>query len=213
VINQVIQPLLNGIQSIRTGVQGLYEQQIWPQSMIGGAESWFGTIAGLFYQPFETDFLLPVNSATLATPQAFEQALLSRSSGSIGSLGSLYTQLYGPVPPTTQASASARMRMDIDDAMAQDGMKQSLLWDQAQSGNDQAAAAIEGLGAFEAPGSAPFHTAAGASAQLRAALLQLRIVSAMLRQEAAKLAEENMPRKESARQTQRLQNDITAAMP
>jgi hypothetical protein len=209
VINRVIQPILNGINGIRSGIQAFYQQTLWPQNLIATVQRWFMTMSATLYNPFENDFLLPIHSATLPTPQSFEQALLSRTATGMGQLGSLYTQVYGPLPPPRQVSPSLQMRMDVDDAIAQDSMKQALAYDQAQSNNDQAATALEAAGPDQAPGSAPFNTAVGACAQLRSSLIQLRIVSAMLRQESAKLAEENVYRKESTRQSQRLQHEVT----
>ncbi|MFZ0589042.1 MAG: hypothetical protein WAM39_01035 [Bryobacteraceae bacterium] len=213
VINHVIQPILNGISSIRSDMQTFYQQTLWPQTLIATAQQLFTTISASLHNPFENDLLLPIHSATLAAPQSFEQAMLSRAVTSMGQLGSLYTQVYGSVPAATQVSPTLQMRMDMDDAIAQDSMKQALAYDQGQANNDQAATVLEAAGPEQAPGSAPFHTAAGACAQLRSSLIQLRIVSAMLRQESAKLAEENTYRKESARQAQRLQHEVTGALP
>lgn len=213
VINNVIGPLLGGITNIRTGVQNFYQQTLWPQNLIGSNQQWFVAMGNQFYGPFENDFLLPTNSATLPAPQALEQLLLSRNAGNVGPLGGSYSQVYGPLPPTTQVSAALLARMDMDDALAQDGMKQALVFDQAQTSHDQAATSLETAGPNQAPGSAPFNTAGGTSAQLRSALTQLRLAAAMLRAESAKLADDNFYRKESARQAQRLQNDITVVLP
>jgi hypothetical protein len=213
VINNVIGPLLGGINNTQSGMLNFYQQTVWSQNLIGGNQQWFIAMANQFYRLFENDFQLRTKSATLPAPQAFEQILLSRNAANVGALGGSYTQVYGPLPPPTQTSASLLARMDMDDALAQDGMKQALVFDQAQGSSDQAATSLETAGPNQAPGSAPFNTAGGASAELRAALTELRMEAAMLRTESAKLADDNFYRKESSRQAQRLQNDVTFVLP
>jgi len=72
------------------------------------------------------------NSATLALPCSWSRCS-EAPIGSIGQIPSLYTQVYQPVALVGIASRAAQL-MDIDDAMAMDSLKTSMVSDQTTQG-------------------------------------------------------------------------------
>src|SRR5262245_34349576 len=85
--------------------------------------------------------------------------------------------------------------MDIDDSLALNTLKTSKATDQMgdlilESGNR-----IEDEASLAAPGSAPFLTAAAMAANIQSQAMMQKMLAAILRQEAARIAHENTVRK------------------
>src|SRR5262249_21144056 len=107
-----------------------------------------------------------------------------------------YSRVFGLLPTDTNADVPTRSIIDIDDAVALDALKTAKVGDQIadqvlDSGNQ-----IEDEGKSAAPGSAPFLTAASIAANIQSQAMMQKMLAAMLRQEAARLAHENALRKQ-----------------
>jgi hypothetical protein len=148
------------------------------------------------------------NSATLALPMQLESMFRGAQSGSIGQIPSLYAQVYQPVALVGIAQPGQRNLMDIDDAMAMDSLKTSMVSDQTTQGMLTLADSLEQQAMTAAPGSASMVTAQARVADLVTQAQLAKMLAAQLRQEATKLAHQNATLKHSATTTQNLFNQI-----
>jgi hypothetical protein len=98
--------------------------------------------------------------------------------------------------------------MDIDDAMAMDSLKTSMVSDQTTQGMLTLADSLEQQAMTAAPGSASMVTAQARVADLETQAQLAKMLAAQLRQEATKLAHQNALLKQRSVATQTLQNQI-----
>jgi hypothetical protein len=82
--------------------------------------------------------------------------------------------------------------MDIDDALGQQSLKTTLIADQGQDVMLATANQMENQVALSAPGSAPFITAQAQVANLRCQAFMQKMLAAELRQEAGRIAHDNV---------------------
>jgi hypothetical protein len=106
-----------------------------------------------------------------------------------------YYQAFGALPSADQADPLARNMIDIDDSLALNTLKTSKATDQVGdlilgSGNQ-----IEDEARLAAPGSVPFLTASAMASNIQSQAMMQKLLAAMLRQEAARIAHENAVRK------------------
>jgi len=148
------------------------------------------------------------NSATLALPMQLESMFRGAQSGSMGQIPAIYTQVYQPVALVGIAQPGQRNLMDIDDAMAMDSLKTSMVSDQTTQGMLALADSLEQQAMIAAPGSASMVTAQARVADLVTQAQLAKMLAAQLRQEATKLAHQNATLKHSATTTQNLFNQI-----
>jgi hypothetical protein len=98
--------------------------------------------------------------------------------------------------------------MDIDDALAMDSLKTTIVSDQTSQTLLSLADSLEQQAATAAPGSAPILTAQGRVTELITQAQLAKMLTAELRQEAAKLAHQNALLRQSASATRNLQNQL-----
>jgi hypothetical protein len=103
---------------------------------------------------------------------------------------------------------------DMDDAMAQDNLMMLKQADQAQDLQLQLANQIESLAGnpsidISAPGTSSLITAAAVSGEIRSQAVTQKMLAAMMRQEAARVAHDNAIRKRNAAYAGQLQTDMT----
>ena len=103
---------------------------------------------------------------------------------------------------------------DMDDALAQDNLMLLKAADQAQDLELQAADQIENLVGnssinMSAPGSSSLITAAAVSAEIKSQAIMQKMMAAMMRQEAGRVAHDNALRKRAATFAGQLQNNMT----
>ena len=113
-------------------------------------------------------------------------------------LAQAYYRTYGAVPASADADQLTRNLIDIDDAMTLGTLKTLKASDRTsdlilQSGNQ-----IEDQARSAAPGSAPFLTAASVAANIQSQAMMQKMLAAMIRQEAARIAHDNTRRKREA---------------
>ena len=107
-----------------------------------------------------------------------------------------YYRVFGSLPPDTNANPPTRNLIDMDDALALNTLKTLKAGERMadlilESGNQ-----IEDEARYSAPGSAPFLTAASMAANIQSQAMMQKMLAAMVRQEAARVAHENAMRKQ-----------------
>jgi hypothetical protein len=199
---------LREMRKVSAAVNNFRQQIIWPLALINKTRSFVSaTRAHYTGLMFQTEGLKN-NSATLALPMQLESMFRGAQSGSIGQIPSLYTQVYQPVALAGIAQPGQRNLMDIDDAMAMDSLKTSMVSDQTTQRMLTLADSLEQQAMTSAPGLASMVTAQARVADLVTQAQVAKMLAAQLRQEATKLAHQNATLKHSATTTRNLFNQI-----
>jgi hypothetical protein len=203
---------LKAISQISQQVQTLEQTTMWPLAALNQARGFvsnsISSFRGQMNQLFNTKF----SSATLAGPQQFESILHSRLSTQIPSLQASFTTTFGTIPQPKSASPQDRVMMDIDDALGQQNLKTTLIADQAQDVLLQTADQMENQVALSTPGSNPYITAQAQLANLRCQAYMQKMLAAELRQEAGRIAHDNVLVKRRSTSTTGINSLITGAL-
>jgi hypothetical protein len=199
---------LSEMRKISAAVNNFRQQIIWPLALINQTRSFVSATRAHYTGLMSQIEGLKNNSATLVLPMQLESMFRGAQSGSIGQIPSLYTQVYQPVALSGIAQPGQRNLMDIDDAMAMDSLKTSMVSDQTTQGMLTLADSLEQQAMTAAPGSASMVTAQARVADLVTQAQFAKMLAAQLRQEATKLAHQNATLKHSATTTQNLFNQI-----
>src|SRR5229473_381627 len=144
----------------------------------------------------------PISAINLAKSQI--QSIIARFRGVIQSIMTI----------NPHTATQDRDMTDMDDALAQDNLMLLKVADQAQDLELQAADQIESLVGnpninVSAPGSSSLITAAAVSAEIKSQAIMQKMMAAMLRQEAGRVAHDNAIRKRTATFAGQLQNNMT----
>lgn len=201
VINGLIKTALNSINAVRTAISNFYQRVTWPVALINQAKAMVTQMIGQYRSLMQSIFNINLNSATLANPAALESVMRNHQINDFASLSSSFQSMYGSVPTATAASPADRTMIDMDDALAVDNLKTLKESDAADDLTLQEANNIENAASQAAPGSAPFLTATAVVASIESQALTQKMLAAELRQEAARLAHENVLRKRGATMT------------
>jgi hypothetical protein len=200
--------VLSEMRKVSAAVNNFRQKIIWPLALINQTRSFVGATRAHYTGLMSQIEGLKNNSATLALPMQLESMFRGAQSGSIGQIPSLFTQVYQPVALAGIAQPGQRNLMDIDDAMAMDSLKTSIVSDQTTQGMLTLADSLEQQAMTAAPGSASMVTAQARVADLVTQAQLAKMLAAQLRQEATKLAHQNATLKHSATTTQTLFNQI-----
>jgi hypothetical protein len=203
---------LKEITTITQQTQRLYQQVMWPLAEINQARGFVSTSIHGYRNRMTSIFYLPVQSATLQGPQQLEQILHSRDTTRLTALGSSFHTNYGTVPVANTANDQDRLMMDMDDALGQENLKQTVAADQGADTILVVANALENQAATTTPGSAPFITAQAQVANLRCQAFMQRMLAAELRQEAGRIAHDNTLMKRRAQNVGSIGNTINSAL-
>jgi hypothetical protein len=198
---------LNEMRKVSTEINNFRQKIIWPLALINQTRSFVSATRAHYTGLMSQIEGLKNNSATLTLPMQLE-SMFRGASGSIGQIPSLYTQVYQPVALAGIAQPGQRNLMDIDDAMAMDSLKTSMVSDQTTQRMLTLADSLEQQAATAAPGSASMVTAQARVADLVTQAQLAKMLAAQLRQEATKLAHQNALLKQRSVATQTLQNQI-----
>jgi len=183
---------LSQINALTQEMQQLHQQIVWPLALVNQARGFVSNSINS-YRGFMTQvFTLKSPSATLASPQQLETILHSRQSSQIPALQASFATNYGTVPAVNVASPQDRVMMDIDDALGQQSLKTTLIADQGQDVILATANQMENQVALSTPGSSPFITAQAQVANLRCQAFMQKMLAAELRQEAGRIAHDNV---------------------
>jgi hypothetical protein len=195
IINGGIRSVLNAIATVSQSIETLYEETVWPVQLINRARNSISSLIAQFRGVMDRIYREPVGSATLPTPAGLDSIIRNRRTNDFPNLTQSYYQAFGALPAADRADPLARNMIDIDDSLALNTLKTSKATDQVgdlilQSGNQ-----IEDEARLAAPGSAPFLTAVARASNIQSQAMMQRMLAAMLRQEAARIAHENAVRK------------------
>ena len=203
---------LSQINALTQEMQQLHQQIVWPLALVNQARGFVSNSINS-YRGFMTQvFTLKSPSATLASPQQLETILHSRQSSQIPALQASFAANYGTVPAVNAASPQDRVMMDIDDALGQQSLKTTLIADQGQDVILATANQMENQVALSTPGSAPFITAQAQVANLRCQAFMQKMLAAELRQEAGRIAHDNVLMKRKSTATGAINSLITGTL-
>jgi hypothetical protein len=183
---------LKTINEVTQGMQQMYQQAVWPLARINQARGFVANSIANYRGYMTQVFYTPFKSATLVNPQQLESILHSRQSAQVSALQTSFTTNYGAVPQENIASPQDRVMMDIDDALAQENLKTTLIADQGSDLVLETANQIENQVAVSTPGSDPYLTAQAQVANLRCQAFMQKMLAAELRQEAGRIAHDNV---------------------
>lgn len=203
---------LKAINQMTTEVQQLYQETVWPLAMINQARGFVANSITTYRGYMTQVFTLSSPSATLPNPQQLETILHSRTSTQIPALESSYATNYGTVPQVNQAAPQDRLMIDIDDALGQENLKTTLIADQGQDVILATANQMENQVAVSTPGSNPFLTAPAQVANLRCQAYMQKMLAADLRQEAGRIAHDNVLVKRRAASAGDLNQFVSGAL-
>ena len=203
---------LSEINQMTHQLQQLYQQTLWPLALLNQARG-FVSNSITSYRGYMTQvFSLKSSSATLAGPQQLEAILHSRQSAQIPALQTSFLTNYGAVAPVNTASPQDRVMMDIDDALGQETLKTTLISDQGQDVILSTANQMENQAAVSTPGSTPLITAQAQVANLRCQAFMQKMLAAELRQEAGRIAHDNVLTKRRASAAGAINNLVTGTL-
>jgi hypothetical protein len=204
-LKSVVAKPLSQIQQIEQQAVNFEQQVVYPASAITNARGLASQFQGQLRQMTQI-FQLPVNSATLPTPQQLEQALLSHNPQSTAQIGQKYTAVYGGVMPAQDAPQPVRDMVDATDAEAQAALKKAIEIDALADIEIAAADKINQQIQSAAPGSAPILEAQAAAWNVRANAYTQSAMAELIRVRSIDLANASANVKFSANSNSILRN-------
>jgi hypothetical protein len=211
-INGSIRGTLTEMGSVMRTIDQLHEHVVWPVQSIQEARSSVGTLVLRFRNSLRTIHTVAVNSATLPSPSRLEATIRNRQTSDLATLIQTYYQTFGTLPSPADADPIARNLIDADDAMALGTLKALKASDRSADLILQSGDHIEDEARMAAPGSAPFLTATSVAANIQSQAMMQRMLAAMIRQEAARIAHENSRRKRYGLLAARARQDISDSL-
>ena len=203
---------LQAINQVTGEMQQLYQANVWPLTLVNQARGFVSNSIASYRGYMTRVFDTPFESATLPNPQQLEAVLHSRQSSQAPALQTSFSANYGSVPPVNAASPQDRVMMDIDDSLGQENLKTTLVADQGQDLILQTANQMENQVAVSAPGSDPYITAQAQVANLRCQAFMQKMLAAELRQEAGRIAHDNVLVKRRAMAAGDIDNLVSGAL-
>ena len=205
---------LTSINVVLGKLFSLFTQTVWPLAKINLAKSQIRSIIAQFLGVLQSIMSINPHTATLPHPIALENIIRDRSAADFSSVPPAYVNTYRAVPQAGNIAPQDRDLTDMDDAMAQDNLMMLKESDQAQDLQLQLANQIESLVGnpsinISAPGSSSLITAAAVAGEIQSQAVTQKMLAAMLRQEAARVAHDNAIRKRNAAYAGQLQTDMT----
>ena len=205
---------LTSINVVLGKLFSLFTQTVWPLAKINLAKSQIRSIIAQFLGVLQSIMSVNPHTATLPHPVALENVMRDRSAVDVYAVPPAYVNTYRPVPQAGNIAPQERDLTDMDDAMAQDNLMMLKESDQAQDLQLQLANQIESLVGnpsinISAPGSSSLITAAAVAGEIQSQAVTQKMLAAMLRQEAARVAHDNAIRKRNAAYAGQLQTDMT----
>ena len=203
---------LKAINQVAQQMQQLYQTTVAPLAAINQARGFVANSINTYRGQMSQVFNTPFTSAVTPGPQQFESLLHSRASAEIPALQVSFTSNFGSIPSVNAASPQDRVMMDVDDALGQENLKTTLIADQGADVVLQTANRMENQVALSTPGSDPFLTAQAQVANLRSQAYIQKMLAAELRQEAGRIAHDNVLVKRRTAATSGVNSLITGAL-
>jgi hypothetical protein len=207
-LNGPIKTFLTAINSIRSAVNNLYQLRVWPLAAIKAATGQVTQMIGQYRNLLQNLYRLPNKNATLPIPVTFENLLKNHQVNDYATLTTTYSSVFGALPSATAASPEDRRITDMDDALLLDTMKTAKAADAGADLTLQLANTFEDGASQAVPGSAPFLTAGAQVANIQTQIRIQALLTAALREDAARMAHDNSIRKRSAQITTNLNERI-----
>jgi hypothetical protein len=204
-LKSVVAKPLSEIQQLQQQSVSFEQQIVYPVSSINNARSLLGQLQSPLRQMTQV-YRLPVNSATLPTPQRLEQLLLSRNPQATAQIGQNYLAVYGSVMSPKDAPQPVRDMVDATDAEAQAALKKAIQIDALADLELAAADQINQQIQNASPGSAPILEAQAAAWNVRANAYTQSAMAELMRVRAIDLANTNAVVKAGAGDTNNLRN-------
>lgn len=203
---------LSSINQIEQQIQKLYQTTVAPLAAINHARGFVANSINAYRGQMNFVFHTSFNSAVTPGPQQFESILHSRLSSQIPMLQASFSSNFGAVPQVNAASPQDRVMMDVDDALGQENLITTLIADQGADVVLETANQMENQVAMSTPGSNPFLTAQAQVANLRCQAYIQKMLAAELRQEAGRIAHDNVLVKRRTAATGGINNLISGAL-
>ena len=203
---------LSAINQVVQQMQKLYQTTVAPLAALNQARGFAANSINNFRGAMNQVFNTPFTSAVTPGPQQFESILHSRLSAQIPALQASFTANFGAIPQVNAASPQDRVMMDVDDALGQENLKTTLIADQGGDAILQAADQMENQVAVSTPGSNPFLTAQAQVSNLRCQAFMQKMLAAELRQEAGRIAHDNVLVKRRTAATGNINSLISGAL-
>jgi hypothetical protein len=162
-----------------------------------------------FQQVVQSIYGAPIGSATLASPVALEAIMRNRQTNDFPKLTQSYYSAFGALPTVDEADPQARNMIDIDDGLALDTFKALKATDQVGDWIMESGNRIEDEARSAAPGSSPFLTASAMATNIYSQAMMQKMLAAMLRQEAARVAHENALRKRQSMLAAKVRQNVS----
>ena len=207
-IQNAIGDVLTQIETINADAKQMQQELVWPLALIDQTRSFVTQIRSQLGTLTMQIHSVAVSSATLAGPKQLESLLRGGQSAGLPQLQPAFTTVFGQVPAPADATPVDRNLVDMDDAAANDAFKTAVMSDQTTTQMLAVADAVERETATSAPGSAPMLSVQAEIASLESQALLQKTLAAELRQEAVRVAHDNMLRKQSAAATRNLNNHL-----
>jgi hypothetical protein len=198
IINGAIRTALNAIRTVSRAIEALHQEVVWPIRLINQARNTIASLISQFRGLLQSIYSVPVVSATLPAPASLEAIIRNRQTNDFPTLTQSYYGTFGALPAVDQADPMARNMIDIDDGLALNTLKTLKATDQTSDLILESGDQIDDEARLTAPGSAPFLTAAAMAANIQSQAMMQKMLAAMLRQEAARIAHQNALRKRQA---------------
>lgn len=203
---------LSSINQIAGQMRALYQTTVAPIAAINQARGFVAASIANYRAQVNQIFYTPFTSAVTTGPQQFENLLHRRATGEIPALQASFTTNYGAIPAVNAASPQDRVMMDVDDALGQENLKTTLIADQGADTILQTANQMENQVALSTPGSNPFLSAQAQVANLRCQAYLQKMFATELRQEAGRIAHDNVLIKRKATATGGINSLVTGAL-
>ena len=153
-LKNVVAKPLSSIQQVQQQAANFEQQVVYPIDAINRARGLSAQVQGQLKQIGQL-YRLPINSATLPTPQQLEQTLLSHDPQALLNVSQNYAAVYGGVIAVADAPQPIRDLVDMSDAEAQAALKKAVELDALADVELAAADQINQQIQSAAPGSAP----------------------------------------------------------
>ncbi len=189
--------LLGSIENILNIINGAIHSalNLIGVRLIDQAKNAIASLIAQFRAVMQSIHAMPVRSATLPTPVGLETIIRNRQTNDFPNLTQSYYRAFGGLPAADEADSLARNMIDIDDGLALNTLKTLKATDQMGDLILKSGDQIEDEARAAAPGSAPFLSAAAMASNIQSQAMMQKMLAAMLRQEAARIAHENALRK------------------
>jgi hypothetical protein len=210
-LKSVVAKPLSQIQQIEQQASSFEQQVVFPTAAINNARSVATQLQAQMGQINQL-FRLPVNSATLPTPQQLEQSLLSHNPQSLAQVSQNYGAVYGTVMAPTDAPQPVRDLVDMSDAEAQAALKKAVELDALADVELAVADQINKQIQTAAPGSAPILEAQASAWLVRANAYTQSAMAEVLRVRSIDLANSGAQFKFNATDVNTLRNNTGQAM-